>query len=117
MTRTWSVDSLRPQPRTYRARTLREALALVRRELGGEAVILGTREVKRRRLLGLGRRELIEVTASPPSGAAPPAEAAGVAHELRQQFDEQLGRLHAMVESLSHQGRLDHLLPDLPAAL
>ena len=37
---------------------MKEALAQVRRDLGGEAVILGTREVRRRRLFGLGTREL-----------------------------------------------------------
>ena len=41
---------------------MKEALAQVRRDLGGSAVILGTREVRRRRLFGLGTRELIEVT-------------------------------------------------------
>ena len=50
--------------RTYRAGTMKEALAQVRRDLGGDAVILGTREVRRRRLFGMGTRELIEVTAS-----------------------------------------------------
>src|SRR3954447_7689322 len=91
--------------RTYRAGTMREALALVRRDLGGHAVILHTREVRRRRLFGLGTRELIEVTASDglgpqvavkmtgPATTAPPA--------LQAQFGEQLGRLHAMVETLS----------------
>ena len=43
---------------------MKEALAQVRRDLGGDAVILDTREVRRRRLFGLGTRELIEVTAS-----------------------------------------------------
>ena len=33
------------------------------------------------------------------------------------QFGEQLSRLHAMVETLSRQGRIDHLLPDLPGEL
>ena len=50
--------------RTYRAGTMKEALAQVRRDMGGDAVILATREVSRRRLFGLGTRELIEVTAS-----------------------------------------------------
>jgi flagellar biosynthesis protein FlhF len=51
--------------RTYRAATMYEALALVRRELGMDAAVLHTREVRRRGFLGLwpGRRE-IEVTAS-----------------------------------------------------
>lgn len=99
--------------RTYRAATMREALAMVRRDLGGDAVILGTREVRRRRLFGLRARDLVEVLASDgqaatvsvrmPEGATPPAE-----------FGDDLKRLHAMVEALSRQGRVDHLLPELP---
>ena len=71
--------------RTYRAATMHEALALVRRELGPDAAVLHTREV-RSRWLGLlpGPRQ-IEVTASrgvnvpsrlPRAGrdAEPPAE-------------------------------------------
>src|SRR5256885_1984087 len=50
--------------KTYRANTMKEALAQVRKDLGGGAVILGTREVRRRRLFGLGTRALIEVTAA-----------------------------------------------------
>lgn len=74
--------------RTYRAGTMKEALAQVRRDLGGQAVILGTREVRRRRLFGLGARELIEVTASDSAGlaaavAAAPAAAATAAGAAR----------------------------------
>src|SRR5208282_2423525 len=117
--------------KTYRARTMKEALARVRRDLGGDAVILASREVRRRRLLGLGPRELIEVTASAtmPSGQDPLFnEAAGknqswvgagstLSAGAQAQFGEQLSRLHAMVETLSRQGRIDHLLPDLPGEL
>lgn len=51
--------------KTYRASTMHEALTLIRHELGPEAAVLHTREVRANRLLGLfgGRRE-IEVTAS-----------------------------------------------------
>ncbi len=108
-------------------------MAQVRRDLGGDAVILATREVRRRRLFGLGRREMVEVTASRDKGTAeatntapapqapapvaivPTIPAASVA--LQSQFGEQLSRLHAMVEDLSRQGRIDHLLPDLPTPL
>ncbi len=118
--------------RTYRAGTMTEALAQVRRDLGGGAVILGTREVRRRRLFGLGARELVEVTASdgpagPVAVAMPRAGAAGTTPQaprpqarpsaLHAQFGEQLSRLHTMVEGLSRSGRLDHLLPDLPGEL
>jgi flagellar biosynthesis protein FlhF len=109
--------------KTYRAGTMKEALSQVRRDLGGEAVILGTREVRRRRLLGLGTREVIEVTAS--DGPVAPSvrvdtgfeSSTGTSPALHAQFSEQLSRLHAMVEDLSRLGRLDHLLPDLPSEL
>src|SRR3954465_218946 len=105
--------------RTYRAGTMKEALAQVRRDLGGSAVILGTREVRRRRLFGLGSRELIEVTASSDASASVtvPKSTASPSGALQAQFGEQLSRLHAMVEGLSKHGRIDHLLPDLPSEL
>jgi flagellar biosynthesis protein FlhF len=111
--------------RTYRAGTMREALAQVRRDLGGGAVILGTREIRRRRLFGLGKRELIEVTADDGRSSAsassasegPTTTTGGGTETLHAQFGEQLSRLHEMVDCLSRQGRLDHLLPDLPAGL
>jgi flagellar biosynthesis protein FlhF len=112
---------------------MKEALARVRRDLGGDAVILASREVRRRRLFGLGSRELIEVKASrtpPPGGtalaAAPPGEegparAGGAGSTLsaisQERLGEQLSQLHAMVERLTRQGRVDHLLPDLPGPL
>jgi len=51
--------------KTFRAATMYEALAMVRRELGPDAAVLHTREVQTRRLFGwvAGPRE-IEVTAS-----------------------------------------------------
>lgn len=105
--------------RTYRAGTMREALAQVRRDLGGSAVILGTREVRRRRLFGLGSRELVEVTASTDTPAT--AHVANTESTprpaLHAQFSEELSRLHSLVADLSRHGRIDHLLPDLPAEL
>jgi flagellar biosynthesis protein FlhF len=113
--------------RTYRAATMKEALAQVRRDLGSSAVILGTREVRRRRLFGLGSRELVEVSAS--AGEAAPVTVSipgavvssdlGVSHSsgLHARFDDDLGRLHTMVDALSRAGRVDHLLPDLPGSL
>lgn len=51
--------------RTYRAATMYEALAMVRRDLGPDAAVLHTREVQTRRLFGLVRGvRQIEVTAS-----------------------------------------------------
>ncbi|HEV3122492.1 MAG TPA: flagellar GTP-binding protein, partial [Isosphaeraceae bacterium] len=106
--------------KTYRAGTMREALAQVRRDLGGGAVILGTREVRRRRLFGLGTRELIEVTATDsenmPVRTGTLADS-GLGAPLPAQFGEELSRLHAMVAEVSKQGHIDHLLPELPTAL
>jgi flagellar biosynthesis protein FlhF len=119
--------------RTYRAKTMKEALARVRRDLGGDAVILASREVRRRRLFGLGTRELIEVTSSstmPRHGSPAPSDArksvedvdrnsmsSGLSAAAQVRFGEQLSRLHAMVETLSRQGRVDHLVPDLASEL
>jgi flagellar biosynthesis protein FlhF len=114
-------------PKTNPAGTLKEALAQVRRDLGGGAVILGTREVRRRRMFGLGTREVVEVTASdgsieqsdrPGKGSIAPSIVIPTSSEaLHSHFGEQLSRLHSMVENLSKHGRLDHLLPDLPGEL
>jgi flagellar biosynthesis protein FlhF len=114
-------------PRTYRAGTLKEALARVRRDLGGSAVILGTRELRRRRLLGLGGRELVEVTAAPPSGQGGrgrievsfPVDRIGApaAAPARPGLGDRLGRVHEAVEGLSRLGVVDHLLIDVPTDL
>lgn len=106
--------------KTYRARTMKEAMSRVRRDLGGGAVILNTREVRRRRLFGLGVRDLVEVTADDGLGPAPastagrPTEGQGALHS---RLGEQLSQLHAMVEEMSRQGRVDHWLPDVPNEL
>ncbi len=63
------------EARTFQAREIREALALVRRELGPEAVILETRRVPGR-ALGLLGGMMFEVTAAGPEGAAHSAAAA-----------------------------------------
>lgn len=109
--------------RTYRAGTMREAMAQVRHDLGGSAVIVRTREVRRRRLLGLLHREQVEVMAAPEGYDAPPVSRQVVGaptaatHALNDRIGEELGRLHAMVESLARNGRIEHLLPDLPTDL
>jgi len=126
------------RPKTYRAKTMKEALTRVRRDLGGDAVILSAREVRRRRLLGLGPRALVEVTATDtmpsdlavasrpgpealPTGASgrvvPAAPVVATSATLHARFGEELGRLHTMVETLTRHGHIDHLLPDLPSVL
>src|SRR5437016_4087609 len=49
--------------RTFSAPTFAQAMALVKTEMGAEAVILHTRTVQRRRWIGLRRRETVEITA------------------------------------------------------
>jgi flagellar biosynthesis protein FlhF len=108
--------------RTYRAPTMHAALALVRRELGPDAAVLHTREVRSSRWLGLlpGLRE-IEVTASRginvpsrlparpavqdqpvvemPAPKEPPARTP-VDARLTHQVQGQLSTLQAMVKDL-----------------
>jgi len=128
--------------RTYRAATMHEALAIVRRELGPEAAVLHTREVRNRMLFGLlpGKR-YIEVTASsgvnvpsrlPPAAqplaaqacttsvtaagrfsAGSPTTAPG--QELSTQVESQLRDLQAMVKQLCRRTGQQHR--DLPEEL
>ena len=59
--------------RAFRAPTLREALVQVRDALGSDAVVLRTRRLRRRGVLGIGAKEIVEVVAE----AGKPAAAAG----------------------------------------
>lgn len=56
--------------KTYQAYTMAEALAGVKHDLGAEAVILHTRTFKRGGVLGLGRKTIVEVTATPSEALA-----------------------------------------------
>ncbi|GIW73683.1 MAG: hypothetical protein KatS3mg103_0205 [Phycisphaerales bacterium] len=53
--------------RTYRARSMADAIDAVQRELGRDAIILHTRNYKIGGFLGFGGRPVVEVTASPAS--------------------------------------------------
>src|SRR5437867_411261 len=60
--------------KTYRARTMGDALAEVKKDLGKDAVILHTRTYRVGGWLGLGGKAMVEITASdgvncPPSRA------------------------------------------------
>ena len=61
--------------RTYQAYTMAEALAAVKRDLGSEAVILNTRTFHRGGVLGIGRKAIVEVTATPAKSTRPVIEA------------------------------------------
>lgn len=93
---------------------MREALARVRRDLGGDAVILAAREVRRRRLFGLGVQPTVEVDASAPRSEwlAAPAES-----RPPRGLGGELGKLHAMVGAVSRRGAVEQWTPDLPAGL
>lgn len=82
------------EARTFQAREIREALALVRRELGPEAVILETKRVPGR-ALGLLGGMLFEITAAAPEDAAnsappPPADPAPIRALLPERRAERL---------------------------
>lgn len=57
--------------RKYQAATMKEALLEVKRDLGQDAVILGTRTVRDKGLFGLFGKPIVEVTATPKSEAMP----------------------------------------------
>ena len=124
--------------KTYRARTMQEALQLVRRDLGSSASILHTREVRGNLLLRWlpGRRQ-IEVTAAadvhvpsrlPPRDrpSEPPAAPPGFAprndidasgrSRFREEVQGQLSDLQAMVEALCRRTQRSGL-HDLPEEL
>lgn len=52
------------QLKTYRARSMSDALARVKADLGRDAVILHTRTLKRGGVLGVGARSQVEITAT-----------------------------------------------------
>ncbi|MDX9910857.1 MAG: flagellar biosynthesis protein FlhF [Phycisphaerales bacterium] len=63
------------QLKTYRAASMADALAEVKKDLGRDAVILHTRTFRAGGVMGVGARSVVEITAS--SGAASPAPRAG----------------------------------------
>ena len=131
--------------KTFRARTMRDALALVRRELGPSAAVLHTRELNggllRRMVFGrqyeVAASSAVNVPSRLPEGLAekvsgvgyPVSEGPAVrpAHleadyrsqyrdDFRQQVSGQLDELHAMVEKLC-QRAASTPMHDLPEAL
>lgn len=116
--------------RTYKAATMHEALDLVRCELGPDAAILHTREVRNRRLFGLlrGSRH-IEVTASAdvhvpsrlqpeetpfPIRSTPAMPPQHTAVEAPERVQGQLQHLQEMIEQLCRQQHASsgHDLPE-----
>jgi len=57
--------------RTFRAPSMSEALAAVKRELGPDAIILGTRNLPTEGVTGWARKLRVEITAAPPGTPSP----------------------------------------------
>jgi len=79
---------------TFRAKSMKEALVRVRDEMGADAVILNTREVRGGGFLGFARRAQVEVTASrglqvPPRRRAAPSLATRRAEILEAAYGQQ----------------------------
>ncbi|HOW73149.1 MAG TPA: flagellar biosynthesis protein FlhF [Phycisphaerae bacterium] len=66
--------------KTYQAHSMAEALEKVKRELGPDAVILNTRTIRRGGVLGVGARDVIEITASRDRDALPAVERRAMAY-------------------------------------
>jgi flagellar biosynthesis protein FlhF len=58
--------------KTYRAATTRMALQQIKHELGSDAFILGKKEIRRGRLVGMFRKGYVEVTAAVDFSGLPP---------------------------------------------
>ena len=124
--------------KTYRAATMHEALAMVRRDLGPDAAVLHTREVSSSRLFGwLWGTRHIEVTASTqvnvpsrlpsrfedrqapgpaPAGLAAPGRERAARLDLAGGVQGQLNDLHTMVKELCQRSRGEGQR-DLPESL
>jgi len=111
--------------KTFRAKTMQQALDLVRRELGTEATVLHTRELNSGLLGRLFRGLEYEIaaatnvrvparvepaaTGAPTSSLTAPTESQDYRNryrdELRQQFDQQYDELHELSEKLRERAR------------
>ena len=125
--------------RTYQAYTMAEALAQVKSDLGRDAVILNTRTFKRGGLLGMGGKQMVEITASadvqvlhPKARNGNPAVAAKANARLREATNaysqrvqpispppdhllNEIGLLKKMVSELVNDNRAAHV--ELPPEL
>ena len=118
--------------KTYRARSLQEALHVVRRELGPDAAVLHTREVRGGMLRWLAGRQ-VEVTASagvnvpsrfPNSASGNPGEELAPTGDIedpptpfREDLEGQIADLHSMVEDLCRRSGERSTTPELPESI
>lgn len=102
--------------RKYQAKTIAEALAMVRADLGRDAVIVQTRKLNKR-VLGMWGREMVEVWASdnpdleslrrpqPPRALVAPSEPLSPQQSARiEQLENEIQHLKAMIAQLARQG-------------
>ncbi|TPV95495.1 MAG: flagellar biosynthesis protein FlhF [Myxococcales bacterium FL481] len=107
-----------PQVRTFQAREMKEALALVRRDLGPEAMILGTRRVPGR-AMGLLGGSLIEIQAraadvdpsAPPGAPAPSPTPSSSAAPPGEEGPPAVANRHRALLALSRAQRRQHDRP------
>src|SRR4051794_20727150 len=71
--------------RTFSAPTFAQAMALLKSEMGSDAVILHTRKVRVRRWMGLRKREVVEITAGSGLNVASRGIRRGQAAQAQQQ--------------------------------
>lgn len=108
--------------KTYRVATMPEAMVLIKRDLGDDALILNTKKVKTGGLFGLFRKELLEVTAAvetaeesapqPAVSKAPPAEVTETPEPQSQPTDALMEELKSLKRLMVHEGPEDRL-PEL----
>jgi len=114
---------------------MQEALALVRRDLGPDAAVLHTREVKRGVLNWITGHSEIEIVASAgvrvpsrlsepthlapenPTSVIPPAHEDDYRRRYREDLQGQLNHLHSMVEQLCKEREHTPGHPDMPESL
>lgn len=101
--------------RVYTANNMQEAVALVKNDLGRDAVILHTRRFRKGGILGFGAREMVEVTAALDTAPTPAPEKrqAPVVMPARQNDDE--AKVAALQLELSTMRRLmEQVLSQMP---
>lgn len=81
----------------YLVKDMREAMDEIRRELGPDAIVLSSRSIRRKGLLGLFRPKLLEVMAAydPPTNAPPPGSFAQAMENAKSAMNPIVGQFIA----------------------
>jgi flagellar biosynthesis protein FlhF len=101
--------------RTFSGRTMKDALAQVRSQLGPEAVILQSRETRKRRLFGLAATYGVEITAGTGLAVPEPATNCDDGAAAIEQLGRQVTTMSALLHGLCR--RKKSPTPDLPHEL